>query len=275
MTIEETPCARAFARLCADGVALGWHEANGGNLSYRMTSADVAACGSEFATDAPWQPLAFAEPSLGGSFFMVTGSGKYLRNVDDQFADAVGIIELNDDGSAWRLVWGLESTARPTSELPTHLMNHAIRMRATNGADRVIYHSHCPNVIALSTILPPDARIWSRALWQCMTEVVMLLPQGVGVVPWMVPGSTDIARATAACMETQNAVVWTQHGMFVAGASFDDAFGRMHVVEKAAGLYLSARAASGGHDPEFLIPGDHLRAVCESLGVAANEQYLD
>ena len=45
-----------------------------------------------------------------------------------------------------------------------------------------------------------------------MTECVVVFPGGVGVVPWMVPGGADIARETAAMMETFDAVIWAQHG---------------------------------------------------------------
>ena len=33
-------------------------------------------------------------------------------------------------------------------------MNHSVRKAATNGANRVIYHCHATNVIALTYILP-------------------------------------------------------------------------------------------------------------------------
>ena len=44
MEIYEIPCVQGFIRMCSDGWQQGWHERNGGNLTYRMTEADVAAC---------------------------------------------------------------------------------------------------------------------------------------------------------------------------------------------------------------------------------------
>ena len=38
-----THAMEGFARLCDDGWLQGWHERNGGNLSYRMSAEDVAA----------------------------------------------------------------------------------------------------------------------------------------------------------------------------------------------------------------------------------------
>ena len=154
-------------------------------------------------------------------------------------------------------------------------MNHSIRMTATNGENRVIYHCHCPNIIALSTLVEPDARTWTRILWKSMTECVIIFPHGVGVVPWMVPGGADIAHATAKLIDKYDAVVWSQHGMFVSGNSFDAAFGLMHTIEKSAGLYLTARAANGGKEPGFLISDAQLIKVCNDFNVEPNMEFLD
>ncbi len=274
MAVEQTRCFRAFARLCADGFAQGWHEANGGNLSYRMTEAEVAECKAEFADDGAWVELGVEARSLAGQFFMTTGSGKYMRNVEEFPRESVGIVELSATGDAYRIVWGLEGGGRPTSELPTHIMNHEVRAQATDGACRVIYHAHCPNIIALSTLVEPDAKRWTRILWKSMTECVIIFPQGVGVVDWMVPGGAAIARETAKLLAAHDAVVWTQHGMFVSGTGFDAAFGLMHTIEKSAGLYLAARAANGGREPEYLISDEQLAQVCSDFSVQPNADFL-
>ena len=285
--IQNVECVRRFARCCTDGWLQGWHERNGGNLTYRLTPEDVDACAPFFygeaqgaaqntsASAGAWVDLGIQAPSLGGQYFLSTGSGKYMRNVADELSDAAGIVELNADGSAYRVVWGLENGGKPTSELPTHVMNHAVRAQATDGANRVIYHAHCPNVIALSTLIAPGARQWTRILWKSMTECIVVFPDGVGVVPWMVPGGADIARATSQLMDRFAACVWTQHGLFGSGASFDEAFGLMHTIEKSAMLYLVAKAANGGAEPAFLISDDELRAVCNDFNVQPADEFLD
>ena len=119
------------------------------------------------------------------------------RRVPLDSANNIGIVEINDAGSAWRSVWGLEGGAVPTSESPTHFMNHSVRKRVTDGANRVIYHCHATNIIALTYVLPLSARDFTRPLWQSATECPVVFPEGVGVVPWMVPGGADIAMATS------------------------------------------------------------------------------
>lgn len=116
-----------------------------------------------------------------------------MHNVSASPIENIGIVEMNEAGSAYRVVWGLMNR-KPTSELPTHIMNHAIRMKATDGACRVIYHAHPNNIIAMTFVEPLDARTFSRALWKAMTECVVVFPEGVGVVPWMVPGRATRSR---------------------------------------------------------------------------------
>ncbi|MGI6031984.1 MAG: rhamnulose-1-phosphate aldolase [Coriobacteriales bacterium] len=275
MSVLDSDCFARFSRLCEDGFAQGWHEANAGNLSYRLREADLATCAGDFSDEDDWHELGFSVENLAGSCFLVTGAGKLMKNVPLYPEESVGIVEIDEKGAAWRLVWGLVDGGRPTSELPTHLMNHSVRVSATDGADRVIYHAHCPNVIVMSTLLPPQARVWTRALWKLMTESVLFFPQGVGVVPWMVPGGIEIAQATARLMDHHDAVVWTQHGMFVSGTDFDAAFGRMHAVEKAAGYYLAARQACGGGVPNYTISDAQLIEICKANGVEPNLDYLD
>ena len=101
-----------------------------------------------------WQPIGTSVPKLAGEYFLVTGSGKFFRNVIIKPEDSICMIELDDKGENYRIVWGLVNGGRPTSELPSHLMNHEVKMLATNGKYRVIYHAHTTNVIALTFVLP-------------------------------------------------------------------------------------------------------------------------
>ena len=131
------------------------------------------------------------------------------------------VVEINEAGDSYRIVWGLVNGGRPTSEFPTHFMNHSVRVAATNGATRVIYHAHTPNVIAMTYVVPLTDRDFSRALWKSATECPVVFPGGVGVVPWMVPGGAEIAMATCEKMKDFEAAVWAQHGLFVSGPAIE------------------------------------------------------
>ena len=57
MSILDLEVIKKFALTCNDGYEQGWHEGNGGNLSYRMTAEEVEACKPYFTYDRPWVDL--------------------------------------------------------------------------------------------------------------------------------------------------------------------------------------------------------------------------
>ena len=67
--------------MCNDGWEQGWHERNGGNLSYRIKDEEVAEVKEFLHYDNEWKPIATKVPGLASEYFLVTGSGKYFRNV--------------------------------------------------------------------------------------------------------------------------------------------------------------------------------------------------
>lgn len=271
--IREVPVMEAFIRVCDDGWRQGWHERNGGNLTYRLTKDELTALRPFFkAEPLPWVNMGVQAENMAGEYFIATGSGKYFRNVTLCPEDNLSIVQINDAGDSYRIVWGLEHGGRPTSEFPTHFMNHAVRARHTDGKCRVIYHAHPANIIAMTYTLPLTARAFSRALWQSATECPVVFPGGVGVVEWMVPGGADIALATCKVMEEYDAAVWTHHGLFVSGPDFDTAFGLMHTIEKAAQIYVLVHSIAA--QPLQTISDDGLRAIAKEFGVTIREEFL-
>ena len=275
--IEGQQFMQGFVRLCSDGWLQGWHERNGGNLTYRLTDAEVAACKPYFnETPGEWVNMGVQADNLRGAFFATTRSGGYMRNVAVDSARNVGIVQINDEGDSWRIVWGLEDGGVPTSEFPSHFMNHSVRVDVTDGACRVIYHAHPDNIIALTKVMPLDAREFTRALWKAMTECIVVFPMGVGVVPWMVPGGADIAHATCDLMKKYDAAIWAQHGMFVSGPDFDNAFGLMHTIEKAAAIHGHALMMNN-NSGDFMntITDQGLRDIARDFKLTVNEEFLD
>ena len=275
MAITDIEVMQHYIRMCGDGWDQGWHERNGGNLTYRMRPEEVEQCRPYFkAIPGQWVNMGVQADNLRGEFFISTGSGKYFRNVPLAPQDNICIVEINAAGDAWRIVWGLEKGGRPTSEFPSHFLNHSVRKEATGGACRVIYHAHPANLIAMTYILPLTARDFTRALWKSATECPVVVPGGVGVVPWMVPGGSDIALATSQLMKEYDAAVWAHHGLFASGPDFDTTFGLMHTIEKAAQIYILALSAGQGRILQT-IEDDDLRAIAKDFGVTLREEFLD
>ena len=273
MGILDIKILKDYIRMCNDGWLQGWHERNGGNLTYRMTKEQVEECRPYFSFERPWVNMGVQADNLKGEYFIATGSGKYFRNVILEPQDNICIVEINEAGDSYRIVWGLVKGGRPTSEFPSHFLNHSVRKAATNGENRVIYHAHPANIIALTYVLPLTSKDITRALWQSATECPVVFPSGVGVVEWMVPGGADIAKATSKLMKKFDAAVWAHHGLFCSGPDFDTTFGLMHTIEKAAQIYVLA--LSMGKGIRQTITDDNLRAIAKEFGVTLNEDFLE
>ncbi|MBO4355677.1 MAG: rhamnulose-1-phosphate aldolase [Clostridia bacterium] len=244
MEIIDSKFVKQFIKLADDGNKMGWHERNGGNLSYRIPVEEIKPYSDKLDRTREWNDIGTDVPKLGGAFFIVTGSGKYMSNMLSDPESNCAVIEISPDGTKYRIVWGLKSGGRPTSELPTHLMNHEVKMEATGGEHRVIYHCHPANIIAMTFILPIDDKVFSHELWEMMTECPIIFPAGVGTVRWMVPGGREIAVETSEKMKKYDAVVWAHHGLFCSAPDFDLAFGLAHTIEKAAEIFIKVRSVT-------------------------------
>ena len=271
MKVLDAEFVQGFIRTANDGWEQGWHERNGGNLSYRIRLEEVEAVKEDFEPK-EWQPIGTTVPKLAKEYFIVTGSGKYFRNVIIKPEDSICIIELDEKGENYRIVWGLVNGGRPTSELPTHLMNHEVKMIATGGNHRVIYHAHPTNIIALTFVLPLEDKVFTRELWEMSTECPVIFPEGVGVVPWMVPGGRDIAVATSELMKKCNLAIWAHHGMFASGEDFDLTFGLMHTAEKSAEILV--KMLSMQPNKRQTITPDNFRDLAKDFNVALPEEFL-
>lgn len=271
MKVPDSKWFQAFVRMADDGYNMGWHECNGGNLSYRIRKDELDEV-RDSLSEGPWTDIGVDVPDLAGEFFVITGTGKYFRNIILDPEDTLGIIEVNGNGTQYRTVWGYINGARPTSELPSHLMNQEIKKKITGGDYRVVYHAHPSNVIALTFVLELKDEVFTRELWGIMTECPLVIPRGIGVVPWLVPGSIELARATAALMDKYDAAIWAHHGMFATGRSFDSTFGLMHTVEKSAGILL--KQMSTGRDKLSYITADQFKELAGRFSLTLDEKFL-
>ena len=271
MRVLDAEFVKNFIRTANDGWEQGWHERNGGNLSYRIRLEEVEAVKEDFEPK-EWQPIGTTVPKLAKEYFIVTGSGKYFRNVIIKPEDSICIIELDEKGENYRIVWGLVNGGRPTSELPTHLMTHEVKMIATGGKHRVINHAHPTNIIALTFVLPLEDKVFTRELWEMSTECPVIFPEGVGVVPWMVPGGRDIAVATSELMKKYNLAIWAHHGMFASGEDFDLTFGLMHTAEKSAEILV--KMLSMQPNKRQTITPDNFRDLAKDFNVTLPEEFL-
>ena len=127
------------------------------------------------------------------------------------------------------------------------------------------------NLLAMTFVHDLDERAFTRTLWRMCTECMMVFPDGVNVLPWMLCGTNEIGLATAQKMQTARLVVWAQHGIYGAGRDLDETFGLIETVEKAAEVYLKI-----AHLPiKNTITDAQLHAIEAHFGVTARAGYLE
>ena len=247
---------------------LGWDERNGGNLSVLLDTAEVE---EYLDTENVIReiPFSFDATALAGKIFLVTGTGKYFKNVEYDPAANLGIIRIKECGNIAELLWGYTDGGRFTSELPAHLMSHIARLERDE-SHRVVLHTHPTYTIAMTLAHSLDEREFTRTLWQMQTESIVVFPEGVAVLPWMVCGTNEIGVATAEKLRGARLCVWGEHGIYGVGRDLDEAFGLIETVEKAAQLYMIA--ASVGIKNK--ITDDELRALAATFGLDYRRDYL-
>ena len=234
--IFEAPFMIEMCRTTANMYRLGYDERNGGNISW-MLDEEVVGEYLDLNNVIRTIPTGFDATALIGKIFIVTGTGKYFKNVEVDPETNLGIIRIAKDGTTAELLWGYKDGGRFTSELPAHLMSHIARL-SVNPDNRIIMHCHPDYTLAMTQVHEMDERALTRTLWKQMTESIVVFPEGVGVLPWMVCGTNAIGEATAAKMKEFRLVVWTHHGIYGCGVDMDEAFGLIETVEKAAKMYM-------------------------------------
>lgn len=214
----------------------GWDERNGGNVSLLLEKTEVEDYVDPEAVLREI-PTGFEASGLDGKYFLVTGTGKYFKNIRYCPEKNLGLFRIANHGATACLLWGYSDGGKFTSELPAHLMSHMARL-AVNPKNRVVMHCHPANLLAMTYVHSLNERQFTRTLWQMCTECIVVFPDGVNVLPWMLCGTNEIGEATAQKMETARLVVWAQHGIYGAGTDFDETFGLIETAEKAAEIYM-------------------------------------
>lgn len=266
--IFTAPFVQEMMKTTANMYRLGWDERNGGNISYMLDKNEVADY-LDLNNVIRTIPIGFDATALIGKIFIVTGTGKYFKNVEFDPANNLGIIRIAADGTTAELLWGYEDGGKFTSELPAHLMSHMARLKV-DPENRVVMHSHPTNTLAMNYVHPLNDKEFTHTLWEMCTECIVVFPDGIGVLPWMLCGTNSIGEATAKKMEEFRLVVWGMHGIYGAGKTMDETFGLIETVEKAAQIYMLT-----AHLPRVnTIKDSEMQQLAESFGVKYRKDFL-
>ena len=247
----------------------GWDERNGGNVSMLLEETQVSESmdtGKVIRTI----PTGFPVPELAGRYFLVTGTGKYFKNV--QYAPEVnlGIVRITATGDEAELLWGFTDGGQFTSEFAAHMMSHAARL-VVNPDNRIYMHCHPTNLLAMTYVHELDEKAFTRTLWQMCTECIVVFPEGVNILPCVVCGTNQLGLDTAEKMKTARLVIWSQHGLSGMGNTLDEAFGLIETVEKAAEVYMKIADRKRINT----ISDEILQGLADRFGLTPREGYLN
>lgn len=256
-------------KITANMYRLGWDERNGGNISYMLPEEEVAKY-LNLKRVIRVIPLGFDATPLAGKIFIVTATLKYFRNIEYDPENCMGVIRIAENGHDAELLWGYEDGGRFTSELPSHLMSHMVRL-SVDPENRVIMHTHPTYTLAMNFAHELDDREYTRSLWRMCTECIAVFPEGVGVLPCMPCGTNAIGEATAEKMKDYRIVIWGAHGIYGAGRDLNETFGLIETVEKASQIYMLT-----SHLERKNLPNDKLLfEIAENFKVDFRREFLD
>jgi rhamnulose-1-phosphate aldolase len=113
-----------------------------------------------------------------------------------------------------------------------------------------VLHSHPTELIAITHLPALTQERLNRMLWSMTPETVVFAPEGVALLPYLPPGSTEMGAATASAVVRHQLVLWDKHGAAAVGDDLVEAFDLLDTINKSAALHLACRAA--GFQPRGL-----------------------
>lgn len=218
----------------------GWAERNGGNITVNVT----ALVDDELeARPAISDRIEIGEklPFLKGCWFFCKGTQKRMRDLAHRPMENASLIRITEDCRHYEIIGDLP--VKPTSELPSHLAVHNF-MIEKGLPYKASLHTHPIELVAMShnpEFLKKD--VLTKLLWSMIPETKAFAPRGLGIVPYMLPSSKELADATIKVIEEDyDVVMWEKHGVFAVENDIMSAFDQVDVLNKSAEIYKCARS---------------------------------
>jgi len=206
-------------------------------------------------------------PELAGQSFLVTGSGRRLREIIQDPAANLGFVIVDEGGRTGHLYTSPRRLfARLTSEFNSHLAVHCDQVRTTGTNFHAVIHAQPLHLTYLSHI----PRYQNEQYLNChilrwQPELIIQLPEGLGYLPFLLPGSPQLMEATVELLRTHRVVVWGKHGVMArSDQSVKRAADRIEYAETGAHYeYLNMV----NHEQGEGLTAEDIRAVCQAFGV--------
>ena len=223
----------------------GWAERNGGNITVNITEYIDDEIKALPAISEVYQ-IGAVLPHLKGCYFYCKGTNMRMRDLARRPMENGSIIRILEDCASYVII--ADNAMKPTSELPSHLSvhNHLISIGSPYKAS---LHTHPIELVAMShskKYLEKD--VATKLLWSMIPETKAFCPRGLGIVPYKLPGSVELAEATIAELADYDVVMWEKHGVFAVDTDIMQAFDQIDVLNKSALIYIASK--NMGFEPE-------------------------
>ncbi|MFN8470937.1 MAG: class II aldolase/adducin family protein [Anaerolineae bacterium] len=188
---------------------MGASEGAAGNISVYVR--DLTDMDSAFVSRG-LVDLPVAVPHLGGGYVVITATGRRLGDVTRYPQRSVGVLHVCEGGTEAEFY--AAQLMRPTSEMNSHLAVHNDHVGRRGLAHHAVLHaqpirlsylSHVPAYATTETL--------SRRLFRWQPEMIVEFPEGIGVLPFELPGSAEQMNLTVEGMARHRAVLWQRHGI--------------------------------------------------------------
>ncbi len=204
-------------------------------------------------------------PALAGGWLVITGTGRRLRDVARLPGQTLCVLRFLPGGEQAEL-FAADPAMRPTIEFNSHIAVHNYHVALSRLDFHAVVHAQPLSITYLSH-RPEygDTKSMTLRLIRWEPETICVFPEGIGVVPFQVPGSHAQMEGTLELMKTHRLVIWQCHGTVSrSDASILKAGDLVEYAETAARfevLNLQTGKTSGG------LSDEQLRKVCREHGV--------
>ena len=206
-------------------------------------------------------------PELTGATFLVSGSGRRLREIIDEPTANLACIVVNEGGRTGKLYTSYHRRfEHVTSEFNSHLAVHYDQMCASGTNFHAVIHAQPVHLTYLSHIPRyQDEQYLNTHLLRWQPETIVNLPEGIGFIPFRLPSSPGLMTGNVESLRKHRIVIWAKHGVMArSDVSVKRAADRVEYAETAAKyevLNLSTGELGEG------LSAEEIRAICKAFNV--------
>jgi rhamnulose-1-phosphate aldolase len=190
-----------------------------------------------------------------------------LREIIDDPTVHLACLVVDQDGVTAKSYTSFHKRfEKVTSEFNSHLAVHYDQVLLTDTNFHAVVHAQPVHLTFLSHIpIYQDEQYLNSHILRWQPETIINLPEGVGFIPFEVPGSSKLMSANEACLRRYRIVLWAKHGVMArSDVSIKRAADRVEYAETAARyeyLNLTTGELGTGLSP------DEIKSICRAFNI--------